>query len=71
MKCPNCGKEVEGQWVDTGIGSYEYWGSKDTDIRNEFICENCNETLETEDSYADYVSDMKEEFGRNKDDYCE
>ena len=55
MICHNCHKDVEGQWD-------EYDGEMI------FICENCGDLLETEDSYADYVSDMKEESGRYRDD---
>lgn len=52
MICPNCRKDVEGVW-DENFSGDKY-----------FICENCNFILETENSYEDYVSDMKEEGGR-------
>lgn len=56
MICPNCRKEVEGVWDEDFLGD------------KCFVCENCNFILETENSYDDYVSDMKEESGRYRDD---
>lgn len=68
MICPNCHKDVQGVWTDVGLGSYEYWGQNCTQSRMALVCESCDSELETEDSYADYVSDMKEESGRYRDD---
>lgn len=56
MICPNCHKDVEGMWVENGNDEMV------------FVCEGCISQLETEDSYADYVSDMKEESGRYRND---
>ena len=52
MICPHCHKDVEGMWDEQFDGDML------------FVCESCGEFLETEDSYADYISDMKEECGR-------
>lgn len=62
MICPNCHRDVEGIWVDAGTLRYPTM---------QFECEGCGQVLETEDSYEDYVSDMKEEAGRGryKDDF--
>ena len=29
--CTCCGEKVTGEWMDQGIGSYEYWGARGTD----------------------------------------
>lgn len=68
MICPNCHKDVEGKWSDEGIGNYEYWGQKCNDKNMVFVCEACGAELDSEQSYTDYVSDMKEESGRYRDD---
>lgn len=42
--------EVEGQWVDNGIGPYEYWGARGVDKRIEFEIESITiEKAEDED----------------------
>lgn len=51
MICPHCREDVEGTWVDEGIGSYEYWGQKCNDTQMVFQCENCGGELESEYSY--------------------
>jgi len=56
MICPNCRKDVEGIWIQNIKGD------------TVFVCELCMSELESEDSYTDYVSDMKEEYGRYRDD---
>ena len=62
MICPDCHSEVQGVWSDEGIGSYEYWGDKGNDVRMVFVCEACGAELESEQSYADHVADMKAEY---------
>jgi len=62
MICPHCHKDVEGKWVDEGIGAYEYWGAKGVHTQMDFVCEECDGPLESEQSYSDYVADMKEDF---------
>ena len=62
MICPHCHKEVEGKWVDEGIGVYEYWGSKSVDTQMGFVCEECDGPLESEQSYSDFVADCKEDY---------
>jgi DNA-directed RNA polymerase subunit RPC12/RpoP len=66
MICPHCHAEVEGKWVDEGIGAYEYWGSKEVDVQMEFVCEECDGPLESEQSYSEYVADMKEDFAADR-----
>jgi hypothetical protein len=60
-KC-GCGCE-EVVWEDTGIGIYEYWGSRGCDTRMEPFCANCGEPILTSLSYEE----MKKQ--REKDDY--
>ena len=61
MICPHCHSDVEGQWVDVGIGVYEFWGATSRDTRMEFVCEQCEGALESEYTYQEYVEDMREE----------
>jgi len=56
MICPNCRKDVEGIWDE------QY----DGDVL--FVCECCDYHLQTENAYEDYISEMKEESGRYRDD---
>lgn len=57
--CPHCGKQGDGQWVDEGIGSYEFWGQKCNDTAMSFRCEYCNEELESGQTYEEYVYEMR------------
>lgn len=45
MYCNVCGKECEGQWIDEGIGSYEYWGAKYNDVRWVYVSDCCEGDL--------------------------
>lgn len=67
MICPHCHKDVQGQWIDTGIGPYEYWGAKCNDVQWALFCEECEEELESEQSHEDYIADMMENSGRYRD----
>ena len=58
MICPHCYQDVEGTWVDEGIGQYEYWGQVCIDKQMVFICEECEGLLEPQQSHQDYVSEM-------------
>jgi len=62
MICPHCHKDVEGTWIDEGIGPYEYWGAKGNDTHMHFVCEECDGELESEQSYNEYVASMKEDY---------
>jgi hypothetical protein len=62
MICPHCHAEVEGKWVNEGIGPYEYWGAKGNDVQMDFVCEECDGQLESEQSYSDYVADCKADY---------
>jgi hypothetical protein len=61
MICPNCREDVQGAWHDTGIGTYEYWGQKCNDSKMEFCCELCDTPLESEQSYEEYLADIRGE----------
>jgi len=41
MYCGECKKECEGDWIDVGIGSYEYWGAKGNDVRWVYVSKCC------------------------------
>lgn len=58
MICPNCDEKCDGEWIDEGVGEYEYWGAKGNDVQMVFVCEHCGEALETTQSYEDYRSEM-------------
>lgn len=40
-KCTACGQPCEVGIIDNGIGSYEYWGSKEVDIQLEAVSNCC------------------------------
>lgn len=65
--CKNCGKEVEGRWEDCGIGSYEFWGAKGTDVDWRRFCAECDEELgDVEVQEPDYP-DSRDEPIRERD----
>ena len=45
MTCPACGKETRGEWVDFGIGAYEYWGAPGVDVRMDYVSSCCEASL--------------------------
>jgi hypothetical protein len=62
MLCPHCNAEVEGTWVDQGIGAYEYWGQMCNDKRMEFVCEECDGELEPDEDYHSYLQNSKNDY---------
>ncbi|MFA5036970.1 MAG: hypothetical protein WC479_07325 [Candidatus Izemoplasmatales bacterium] len=46
--CPHCDEVVEVTFEDVGIGSYEFWGAKGTDVRWVPICSKCQEELDVD-----------------------
>ena len=40
--CSECCEPCEAKVMDTGIGAYEYWGSKEVDSRKETLSTCCN-----------------------------
>ena len=53
MICPHCHADVEGCWIDEGVGSNEYWGSYGYDTQMIFVCEECEGELESEHTYKE------------------
>jgi hypothetical protein len=53
MTCKHCDCD-EIDWIDEGIGAYEYWGSKEVDIDMVPVCANCGEPVETTISFRDW-----------------
>lgn len=53
--CEECGKECTGQWVDFGIGPYEYWGARCVDTNYQYVS-NCCEApiLDASGAYVEY-----------------
>jgi len=43
--CVNCKRRTKIKWQDTGIGGYEFWGSRGNDVCWEAVCSACGETL--------------------------
>ena len=41
MYCGECKEECEGEWVDFGIGGYEYWGFRGNDVQWAFVSKCC------------------------------
>jgi len=58
--CRECKKEVDVVIEDFGIGSYEYWGDKGTDVRLEPVCVECEEQMSDED--IDYFPPDEPDF---------
>ena len=54
MKCPSCGEECRGIWVDFGIGAYEYWGATGVDSRLVFVSDCCEVELPESEEPDDY-----------------
>jgi hypothetical protein len=62
MICPNCHADVQGTWIDEGIGTYEYWGAKCVDKRMAFVCEECDEPLESEMTYEEAMNEDASDY---------
>jgi hypothetical protein len=43
--CENCEKDVEGVWIDFGIGGYEYWGYRGFHTDLQYVCPECEGRL--------------------------
>ena len=65
--CSDCKEPCEVIIVDSGIGSYEYWGAKGTDVQLEAVSNCCNAPAYI-DSSKDFVtvSMIKEEEEENR-----
>ena len=46
FRCTHCGEECEAEYVDNGIGAYEYWGApgRHTQIDLKSVC--CGKDVE-------------------------
>lgn len=44
--CEFCENPCNGIWVDYGIGEYEFWGSKGSDVDVLFVSDCCESPLE-------------------------
>ena len=47
--CCNCNKECDLKVTDEGIGDYEYWGAKGTDVQLVLSSDCCDENYTEED----------------------
>lgn len=43
--CSECGRPADGQWLDLGIGPYEFWGSGGVDVQMAFVSSCCEAPL--------------------------
>ena len=43
--CSHCRLPCAGVWIDTGIGAYEYWGSRGVDTRWDAASDCCGEDI--------------------------
>jgi hypothetical protein len=41
MKCEDCGRPTNGQWVDFGVGPGEFWGRPFCDVNWQWVSECC------------------------------
>ena len=63
MYCGECKKECEGDWIDVGIGSYEFWGARGCDTRMVYVSKCCEG-----DVFED--KECTKEFEPEPDDDC-
>ncbi|AVO21744.1 hypothetical protein SEA_GODPHATHER_42 [Mycobacterium phage GodPhather] len=45
LKCPGCGEEARGVWIDVGAGFTEYWGAVSYDKQMVYVSECCEAAL--------------------------
>lgn len=64
-KCIHCNEPLDIEWVDEGIGPYEYWGYKCTDTRMVSVCSNCGNEVESPITYQQYIQNEKEDYLTN------
>lgn len=67
MICTDCGKECEGQWVDFGIGNYEFWGMNGIDVQMGYVSSCCEADMV--DSSGNKVEPPDEEGDRGDWEY--
>lgn len=66
--CKECKCECEGEWVDFGIGSYEYWGARGNDVQWHYVSKCCEgDVCEDEECKVSY--DPPSMYGDEGDDY--
>ncbi len=72
--CCNCKQECDLKVTDEGIGAYEYWGAKGTDVQlvlssdccdDDYTEEDPNELEEEDDSICTPLSDSPGTVGTN------
>ena len=61
MTCEHCGC-TSINWIDEGIGAYEYWGAKEVDIDMVPVCAECGEPVKTNQDYRSWLEDRKADF---------
>jgi hypothetical protein len=49
MICTGCDQPCKAKIIDAGIGEYEFWGQKGTDVNKQTVSACCEEAIETED----------------------
>jgi hypothetical protein len=78
--CHTCKQRVPIKWEDIGIGAYEFWGAKGTDVNWIAVCPECgddlSETVTNCDERSDYEKDeinglyvfiiINKSYGRSK-----
>jgi hypothetical protein len=42
--CQRCQKRVPVEWVDYGIGPYEFWGTPGNHVDWQLVCSECEST---------------------------
>lgn len=68
MSCPHCGCD-EIDWIDEGIGKYEYWGSKGVDVDMVPVCSECGEYAESSETYSQWLRNRQWEYEYDSHEY--
>lgn len=58
--CPNCGQYCDVKKIDVGIGPFEFWGSKENDVKIIYVSECCDEivdkdTIDDSNPFEEYL----------------
>jgi hypothetical protein len=58
LTCSCCGRVCDGEWVDLGIGHYEFWGQTGVDKNEQFVSD-CCEAMVLDDG-TEYIPDRED-----------
>lgn len=59
-RCTNCGQACKAVIIDFGIGTYEFWGSREVDIQESAVSPCCEAPVTLNDGSLITVKQIKE-----------